>query len=166
MRITLIAALAANRCIGKDNDLPWRLPSDLAHFKRKTLGHVMIMGRKTFESFGSRPLPGRPHVVVSKSGVTVDPKHRDQVYVVSSPEDAVDCASQFGKRAFVIGGATLFTHFLSIADDMILSEIEQEFEGDTFFPEWDRKGWYLTAEEMPADPEPIPYTVRYYQRRG
>jgi dihydrofolate reductase len=162
MTVTLIAALAANRCIGKNNDLPWRIPSDLAHFKRVTLGHTMLMGRKTYESFGGRPLPKRPHIVLSKRGLEIDPQYADQVFVVSTIEDALSCAERLGNKLFVIGGATLFEQCIDIADEMILSEIDQPFDGDTFFPEFNRDDWYLTSVQTPKD-EPIPYSIRRYR---
>ena len=130
-----------NRGIGIANQLPWRLPEDLAHFKRTTTGHPIIMGRKTFESIG-RPLPGRRNIVVTRNPAW------SQEGVVTAPTPEQACAlAQDATDAFIIGGAELFAQTLPLADRMIVTEIAATFTCDTFFPEVDRAGWQETGRE-------------------
>ncbi len=157
MRISLIAALAKNRVIGANNTLPWRLPEDLKRFKALTMGHPIIMGRKTYESIG-RALPGRLNIVVTRNadftaaGCTV----------VDSPAAAV--AACIGvDEAFVIGGAELYRAWMDSADRMYLTEIDQNFAGDAWFPEFDRARWKETAREPLADPV-LPCALVTYDR--
>lgn len=159
MKITVIAAMAKNRVIGKNNDLPWRLPSDLAHFKRTTLGKPMLMGRKTFDSFGGRPLPKRHHIILS-SRPEVSTEN-----VTWSPtiDDALAYASEMSNHLFVIGGAKVFEQLLPKAHQLILTELADDYEGDTFFPVFDRNDWKLAQEVIPHEQE-LPYVIRYYTR--
>jgi dihydrofolate reductase len=140
-RISLIVAMDRKRGIGIGNQLPWKLPEDLAHFKRTTTGHAIIMGRKTFDSIG-RPLPGRRNIVVTR-----DPAwHTEGVLTASTPEQA--CAlAQHEQQAFIIGGAELFAQTIALADRMIVTEIDAQFECDTFFPEVDRACWQETGRK-------------------
>lgn len=139
--ISIIAAMAANRVIGIDNRLPWRLPEDLQHFKRLTLGHHVIMGRKTWESLPGK-LPGRPHVVITR-----DPGYRAEgALVAHSLEEAVAAAGDDGE-IFFIGGENLYRQALALADRIYLTEIQRDFEGDARFPEFDRGAWRETARE-------------------
>jgi dihydrofolate reductase len=144
MRVSLIAALAKNRVIGANGTLPWRLPEDLKRFKALTMGHPIIMGRKTFESIG-RPLPGRQNIVVTRNADFA----AAGCAVVKSPEAAL-AACDNAEEAFVIGGAELYRAFLDTADRMILTEIEQVVEGDAYFPEFERSQWRETAREPVA----------------
>jgi dihydrofolate reductase len=138
--ITLVVAMDAQRGIGVDNALPWRLPEDLAHFKRVTLGQPIIMGRKTFDSIG-RPLPGRRNIVVTRN-----PAWRvDGVEVAASLEDAVALAGD--APASIIGGAQIFGESMALADRMIVTHIERVYRCDTFFPEIDPAQWAATARE-------------------
>jgi dihydrofolate reductase len=138
--ITLIVALDAQRGIGVNNTLPWRLPEDLAHFKRITSGHPIIMGRKTFDSIG-RPLPNRRNIVVTRN-----PAWRHEgVEAVTSLADAVALAGT--GAAFIIGGAQVFAESMGIADQMIVTEIAHTFECDTFFPPFAPGEWTETARE-------------------
>jgi dihydrofolate reductase len=140
-RITVIAAVAANGVIGRDNALPWRLSEDLKHFKTLTMGHPMIMGRKTWESLPGR-LPGRPHIVVTRN-----PGYRaDGATVVHSLPAAIAAAGD-ADEAFVIGGAELYAQALDIADQLQLTEIAADFAGDTRFPAYDRAAWRETARQ-------------------
>jgi len=140
-RITFIVAMDRKRGIGKANQLPWRLPEDLAHFKRTTTGHTIIMGRKTFDSIG-KPLPNRRNIVVTR-----DPSwHREGVETANSPQQACTLA-QGAAEAFVIGGAELFIQTLTLADRMVVTEIEDEFACDTFFPEIDGNQWKETERQ-------------------
>jgi dihydrofolate reductase len=140
-QITLVVALDAQRGIGVNNTLPWRLPEDLAHFKRVTSGHPIIMGRKTFDSIG-RPLPNRRNIVVTRN-----PAWRHEgVEAVTSLDEAVVLAG--GAKAFIIGGAQIFAESMGIADQMIVTEIDHTFACDTFFPPLAAGEWTETAREL------------------
>lgn len=144
-RLVLLAALDRNRAIGKDNALPWHLPDDLKRFKRLTLGHPVVMGRKTYESIG-RPLPGRTNLVVTRD--------RDLAIagtiVVHSLEDALAAAGN-APEIFVIGGEQIYQLALPHADRLELTEIDTAIEADAWFPEWDRTAFRETARESHAD---------------
>lgn len=138
-RISIIAAMASNRVIGIENRLPWRLPADLQHFKQLTLGHHIVMGRKTWESLPGK-LPGRPHVVITR-----DPGYRAEgALVVHSLEEAV-AAAEDDSEIFFIGGENLYRQALALAGRIYLTEIQQDFAGDAWFPEFDRGIWRETA---------------------
>lgn len=139
--ITLIVAVDARRGIGVDNTLPWRLPEDLAHFKRITSGHPIIMGRKTFDSIG-RPLPNRRNIVVTRNGAW----RHDGVDAVASLADAVALAGD--GDAFIIGGAQIFAESMDIAGRMIVTEIDHTFDCDTFFPPLAAGAWRETEREQ------------------
>ncbi len=139
-QLTIIVATDAQRGIGINNTLPWKLPEDLAHFKRLTTGHPILMGRKTFESIG-RPLPNRRNIVISRNA---DWRH-DGVETVSSIEAAV--ALLDGANGFVIGGAEIYRQSLHLATELIITEIAQTFDCDAFFPELDAAVWQETARE-------------------
>ena len=136
-RLTLIAAVARNGAIGLDNALPWHLPEDLKHFKALTLGHPIIMGRRTWESLG-RPLPGRDNLVVSRrAGLQLE-----GAVVVSDLSQALAWVAERGRHeAFIIGGVELFRLALPQAHCLELTEIDQDFAGDTWFPAWVRQDW-------------------------
>lgn len=130
--IVIVAALARNGVIGRDNDLPWRLKADLQHFRALTMGHPILMGRNTWESLG-RPLPGRRNMVVSR-----DPQFRaDGAEVFASPEAAIAAAAG-AERIFVIGGAQLYASMLPRAERLVLTEVWADVEGDAHFPMLDR----------------------------
>ena len=132
---SLVVARARNGVIGRDNRLPWRLPADLAYFKKVTMGHPVIMGRRTWESIG-RPLPGRHNIVVTRN-----PAYRAEgATVVGSLGDAWEAAGD-AAEACVIGGTSLFAEALPIADRIHLTEVEADVPGDTWFPEFDRSQW-------------------------
>lgn len=143
--LALVVAYSTNRVIGRDNALPWRLKADLAHFKRITMGHPIIMGRKTWESLG-RPLPGRPNLVISRNaaykaeGATVHP----------SLEDAI-AACREAEKICVIGGEDVFRQALPLADEIIATEVHAVMDGDTFFPLLDNQ--WLETERRPQPPE-------------
>ena len=140
-RITLIVARARNGVIGRDGTLPWRLPEDLAHFKRTTMGHTIVMGRKTWDSIG-RPLPGRRSIVVSrKAGFTAAGAE-----VAPSLDAAISlCAGS--EEVFVIGGAELYREALPRAERLVVTEIDADFDGDTFWPAPDPALWREAARE-------------------
>jgi dihydrofolate reductase len=140
-RTSLIVAMDRKRGIGIANQLPWKLPEDLAHFKRTTTGHAIIMGRKTFDSIG-RPLPGRRSIVVTRNP---DWRH-EGTQVAATPEQA--CAlARHEQEAFIIGGAEIFEQTIALADRMIVTEIDAEFDCDTFFPQVDQASWQETGRE-------------------
>ncbi|HEY8606744.1 MAG TPA: dihydrofolate reductase [Noviherbaspirillum sp.] len=139
-QLTIIVAIDRDRGIGVDNKLPWHLPEDLAHFKRLTTGHPIVMGRKTYESIG-RPLPNRRNVVITRN-----PAWRAEgVEAVGSIEQALRLLA--GTPAFLIGGAQIFEQALGLADRMIVTEIDKRFDCDTFFPEVDATQWREVARE-------------------
>jgi len=138
-KLTIIVATDAQRGIGINNTLPWKLPEDLAHFKRMTTGHPIIMGRKTFDSIG-RPLPNRRNIVITRNAAWA----HEGVEVVGSIEAAI--ALLQGAEGFVIGGAEIYKQSLQLADQLIITEIAHTFECDAFFPEVDAS-WQETARE-------------------
>jgi dihydrofolate reductase len=146
MRLSIIVAMARNRVIGSGGALPWRLSADLRRFKRLTMGHPIIMGRRTFESIG-RPLPGRATIVVTRS-----PEFRPPgVSVAGSLPDALRLAGDTDE-AFVIGGGQVFAESMPLADRLYLTAVDADVEGDTFFPPFDESAWRLVEESsQPAD---------------
>jgi dihydrofolate reductase len=135
MRRSLVVAVARNGVIGRNNALPWRLPADLAHFKKVTMGHPIVMGRRTYESIG-KPLPGRKNIVVTHNPGYEAPG----CVVVTSLADAWKAAAG-AEEVCVIGGTTLFEETLPVADVIHLTEVEADVEGDTWFPPFDRGRW-------------------------
>ena len=141
MQISMIAAMANNRVIGKNNEMPWYLPEDLKHFKAMTLGKPVVMGRKTFEAIG-RPLPGRRNIVITRNA---DYQH-DGISCVQSFDDAIKLVLQQNPQCLeimVIGGGQLYLETLSKAQKLYLTEIDLTVEGDTWFPEWNDGNWKL-----------------------
>jgi|HubBroStandDraft_3_1064219.scaffolds.fasta_scaffold25548_2 dihydrofolate reductase len=142
-RLSLIAAMAANRVIGAGNALPWRLPADLRRFKRLTMGACLVMGRRTWESIG-RPLPGRTTVVVSRRPGYAAPG----ALVAHSLPAALDAARRAGEgETFVAGGAEVYRQTLALADRLYLTVIHRDFAGDALFPAFDPAGWRLIEAE-------------------
>jgi len=141
--IALIAAVADNRVIGRDGEMPWHLPADLRHFKETTTGHPVIMGRLTYDSIAADlggPLPDRTNIVLSRR----DPDLPEGVVVADSIQEAIDAARAAAGDAetvYVIGGATVYEQFLPRADRLVRTEIQESYEGDTRFPAWDRTEW-------------------------
>ncbi|OIR61085.1 dihydrofolate reductase [Bacillus sp. FMQ74] len=160
--ISFIFAMDANRLIGKDNDLPWHLPNDLAYFKKVTSGHSIIMGRKTFESIG-RPLPNRENIVVTSAPASEFPG----CTVVSSLQDVLDICSG-SEECFVIGGAQLYTDLFPYADRLYMTKIHHEFEGDRHFPEFDEGDWDLVSSEQGIKDEKNPYDYEFlvYEKKN
>ena len=139
--LTIIVAIDAQRGIGIDNKLPWHLPQDLAHFKRLTSGHPIIMGRKTFDSIG-RPLPNRRSIVVTRNRAW----RHDGVDAVGSLQEAIALVGE--APAFIIGGAQIFNDALELTDRMVITEIDHTFACDTFFPPIDTSVWRERAREV------------------
>ena len=141
MKLSLIVAMATNRTIGINNQMPWHLSADLKKFKQITMGHPIIMGRKTFESIG-RPLPGRQNIIISRT-----PDYQQQgCLVFNDLETALHHCSE-NNEVFVIGGATLYEATLAQADRLYITEIRQLFDGDTWFPEINPLQWQEVQRE-------------------
>ena len=154
MRRSLVVAVAANGVIGRDNQLPWKLPDDLAYFKRVTMGHPVVMGRRTHESIG-KPLPGRMNIVVTRNRGFVAPG----CVVAGSLDEAWQAAGDAAEVS-IIGGTTLFAETLPIADRIHLTEVLADVPGDTFFPPFDRRPWRETLVSTHAADARHPYAFR------
>ena len=143
MKLSIIVAVAENGVIGRDDHLPWRISGDLKRFKALTLGHHLLMGRKTFESIG-RALPGRTTIVLSRGTPELPPG----VAHAASLDRAIDLARAAGEtEAFVAGGASVYAEALPSADSLYLTRVAIEVAGDTYFPDWDRDAWQLVSVE-------------------
>ena len=170
MKVALIAAVARNGVIGHANDLLWKLPEDMAFFKRTTMGNPVIMGRKTWESIPKRfrPLQGRTNIVVTRQA-TWKP---DGALVAHGFEEALEMALEsasanpHGMRAFVIGGAELYAAALPHADELLLTEIDRDYDGDARFPAWERHHFVETAREKhpAAAPNDFDFAFVDYRR--
>lgn len=143
--------------IGYQNSLPWHLPGDLKHFKKMTMGKPIVMGRKTFESIG-KPLPGRQNIVLSRNSawVAAGCEVRSSLSIVLKDFESVP-------EIMIIGGATLFEESLELADKMYLTMIDHDFEGDTFFPDWNQQAWQQTKIEKHWPDEANPYAYQFLE---
>lgn len=156
MIISMVAAMAANRVIGKDNKMPWHLPADLRHFKQVTMGKPVIMGRKTFESIG-RTLPGRRNIIVSRS---LPDDNKDAEWVTSL-QQAFSLLQQHAE-VMVIGGGEIYRQCLPLAQRLYLTEIELETDGDAYFPDYRQAAqWHLSAEVLQPADEHNRYNCRF-----
>lgn len=164
MRLSIIVAVSENGVIGRDNDLPWKLPDDLKFFRKTTSGFPIIMGRKNYESIG-RPLPNRHNIVISR-----DPHLKiEGCDCVTSLDDAIVLAQADGtEEAFVIGGGQIYAQALSKADRLYVTRVHAEIKGDVTFPAIESKEWNLVHEEHhPADENHAhAFTFRTYDRIG
>lgn len=143
MLISAIFAMSRNRVIGKDNDLPWYLSDDLKFFKKKTLGHHIIMGRNSFEAIG-RPLPKRTNVILTRNPYYVV----SQCLIAHTVEEALSLAYNNGEEeAFIIGGEAVFRTALPLLDKIYMTYIDEDIEGDTYFPEFDESEWELISTQ-------------------
>lgn len=159
-RISIIAALARNGVIGIENRLPWRLPEDLAHFKALTLGHPILMGRKTFESLG-RPLPGRTNIVITRN-----PGYcKDGCRVAGSVPAAIALCKD-ADEIFFIGGAELYAQVIPLADRLYLTEVDIETGGDAWFPEYDKRAFREISRESHTGGkgDMLPFDFVVYER--
>jgi dihydrofolate reductase len=152
--ISLIAAMAKNRVIGKENAMPWHLPADLAHFKRVTMGKPVIMGRRTYESIG-RPLPGRKNIVISRRS-DYSP---EGCVIVNSVEAAIAQANH--EEVMIIGGGQLYAEMLPHADRLYLTLIDAELEGDTRFPDYTIYDWKEIDRERHEPDEKNNYAYEF-----
>ena len=160
MTISIIAAVSRNRVIGLENRLPWKLPEDLRRFKRLTMGHHLILGRKTFDSIG-RLLPGREMVVVTRQPA-LDLKG---VQVVHSVEEALELSST-DDEVFIGGGEQIYRQTLARADRLYLTHVHGNFEGDAFFPEFEAEEWRVEEDEVYPESDVSPgYSFVTYGRR-
>jgi len=156
--LTLIVAYSTNRAIGRDNALPWKLPGDLAHFKRSTLGHPIIMGRKTWDSLG-RPLPGRSNIVISRN-----PDFSAAGAILAPTLEAAVAACGDIDEAFVIGGAQIYAQALPQARRVLATEVHADVEGDAFFPLLPSFQWKETAREPQPAENGYDYDFVTYER--
>jgi dihydrofolate reductase len=160
MRIAMIAAMANNRVIGKDNQMPWHLPEDLRHFKAMTLGKPVVMGRKTFESIG-RPLPGRHNIVISRQA----DYHPEGVSRAASFEDVLSLVGPDCEELVIIGGGQLYQQLLPLVDVLYLTFIDLDVNGDTFFPDWNEQDWLLSDTQSATSSEGLQYSFNTLVKR-
>ena len=156
---SIIVAMAKNRTIGINNTLPWRCPEDLKHFKALTMGHHMIMGRKTFDSIG-KPLPGRTTVVVTRN----TDLQIEGCQIAHSLKAAIAACAGDGE-IFIVGGAELYRQAITLADTLYITEIQQDVDGDAHFPEFDQSTWNETSREIRSQETPQPLTFHFVTYR-
>ena len=163
MEIVMIAAVAQNRVIGKDNQLLWHLPDDFKFFKQQTTGHFIVMGRKTFESF-PKPLPNRTHLIISrKKNYTVP----ENYFVFDHIDKALAfCQEKKQDKIFVIGGGEIYRQLMPFATELLITEVQTTLDGDTFFPEIDEKIWRkkLITHHEKDDKHRFTFDIYSYQR--
>lgn len=155
-RISLIAAMADNRVIGSANKLPWKLPADMQWFRQQTLGKPIVMGRKTFESFGAKPLPGRTNIVVT-GDINF---HAEGCVIAHSIEESLQRAGDV-PEIMIIGGASFYAQLLPRAHRLYLTLVHHRFDGDSWFPEFDRTRWRETQRIDRAADEKNPYACSF-----
>ena len=154
MIISLIAAMAEERVIGQDNQMPWHLPADLAWFKKNTVNKPIIMGRKTYESIG-RPLPGRHNIVLSRQA-----GNDERVTWVKSVQEALIAAGEV-EEVMIIGGGNIYLQFLPFATRLYITQIEAKLAGDTHFPDYTQQSWQVVYSETHLPDEKNPYVYRF-----
>jgi len=162
MILTSIVAVADNGVIGNNNDLVWHLPKDLKHFKQLTKHHHIIMGRKTWESIGAKPLPKRTHIVISRNPNYV----ANGALVVSSVEDAIK-AIKNDDQPFIVGGAQIYKAAMPFVKRLEITHVHAHLSGDTHFPEWEKSDWILVSEELHKKDEThaFDYTFSQYDKK-
>jgi dihydrofolate reductase len=142
MIISFLVAVDKNKLIGRAGKLPWHLPADLAYFKQVTMGHTIVMGRKTYESIG-RPLPGRVNVILTRDRSFT----ADNCVILHSVEEVLEKYKDTMQELFIIGGSEIFVQFFPFVDKLYITKLESEFEGDTYFPDYDINKWKVVSEE-------------------
>lgn len=165
-RISLIAAVAQNGCIGIDNKLPWYLPEDLKFFKRVTSGKPVIMGRATFDSLG-KPLPNRTNIVITRNRDYQAPAGVKVVHSVTEALQVAEAVAHIdgGEDIMVIGGGQIFADTLAQADCLYITEVEKTVAGDAFFPAWDKHAWReVFREKHHYEPAQLDYSFVIYER--
>lgn len=168
IKTLIIVAVSRNGVIGRDGDMPWRLSTDLKRFKALSMGKPLVMGRKTFESVGSKPLPGRPHVIVSRNAVIEMPGVETATSVKEGLEQARVLASETGADALcVVGGGEIYRQTIADADELHVTHVETDLEGDTYFPAIEPALFELVEETAVPAGEKDNYPTRYaiYRRR-
>jgi dihydrofolate reductase len=155
--ISMIWAMDRNRLIGKNNAMPWRLPGESAYFRKTTMGHPILMGRKTFESLGSKPLKGRENIVLTRDSSY----EAEGCTIIRSFEEAL-IRGRGEEEFFVIGGSEVYTRFLPYADRLYVTRIDHEFEGDAYFPVYNEAEWRLVSQENGVTDERNPYAYTFY----
>lgn len=147
MKKIIIAAIDEEKAIGKNGEIPWHYPEDLKHFREKTTGYSVLMGRKTYESLPEdfRPLPERENIVLTRS----NPEFDESVKIVNSLEEAYQSAEN--QKIFIAGGSSVYEQTLADADKMILTRVPGKHDGDTFFPDWNEETWQLKSREDEGD---------------
>ena len=156
MELILIAAMSRNRVIGHNNTIPWHIPEEMEHFKNTTMGHAVIMGRRTFDSIG-KALPGRLNVVLSKNTKI----HIPECVIAGSLQEAIHCC-QGQEKVFIIGGNKVYLESLALVNTILLTVIDQEYKGDTFFPSIPESQFQEVAtKQMGGEP---PFTLHTYHR--
>lgn len=160
--ISIVVAMDKNRLIGRNNELPWHLPADLAYFKKVTMGKPIVMGRKTHESIG-RPLPGRDNIIITRNSEF----NVEGCIIVHTVDDILKLANGTTSELCVIGGSEIFKEVLPYTDRLYITEIDYSFDGDTYFPEIDHTEWELISREQGSSDEKNPYTFFYniYDRK-
>ena len=153
MKIILIAAMAKNRVIGRDNSIPWHIPGEQQRFKGITMGHTLIMGRKTFESIG-RPLPGRKTVIITRNR-----EYRAAGCLVAQNLSAAIALCPTEETVFIAGGGEIYREALPLAESIYLTVLDREVAGDTLFPEFDPQQFGAISKERTEGPEPYTFTV-------
>lgn len=164
MKVIIIAGVASNGVIGKGNELPWHISEDLKHFRKLTTGKPVIMGSKTYESIVDRlgkPLPDRKSIVLTYDKLNAP----EDVITVGDIEAALREAKKYGKEIYVIGGASVYGQFLSVADALELTKIHRDFEGNVFFPEVNWDEWEKTREKNGETAQGLKYSFVTYERK-
>ena len=159
--ISLIVVHDLNRVIGKDNKMPWHIPTELAYFKEKTMGKAIVMGRSTFESIG-RPLPGRLNIVITRN----KSYEAEGVTVVHSIEEAIEMANRHHEEVMIIGGEQIFKEVLPYADLLYITLIQHDYEGDTYFPSYENDWEVISTSDQNVTDIGIAYTYMLYKRKN
>jgi dihydrofolate reductase len=155
--INIIVAMAANRVIGDNDTIPWQIPEDLHHFKTTTMGHALIMGRKTWESVG-RPLPGRTNIILSQNKNYM----AEGCHIATTLTDAINHAGQKHDKIFIIGGGQIYTEALPLVHNIYITLLHRNVNGSTFFPAFSEKLFSLRKEEQQQWTEPV--TLQHFVR--
>ena len=160
--ISLIAAVSTNYVLGKNGEMPWHLPADFAWFKSQTIGKPVILGRKTFDSFGGKPLPKRLHIIISRTPQL----NTDQVLWVSSVESAIrEAKKHTDGEIMILGGGDIYSQSIKFANRLYLTEIAATYEGDAFFPAFDKSKWTKKIiAEHPAENNQPSFIIAQYDR--
>ncbi|MBR6027076.1 MAG: dihydrofolate reductase [Neisseriaceae bacterium] len=158
-KISLLAAVSKNLCIGKNNTLPWHIPEDFAFFKQYTMGKTIVMGRKTWDSLPKKPLPQRRNIVITRQ----DNLHLAGAECVSSLDDAIELLKD-EDEIIIIGGEKIYKQFIEKATDLYLTEVDISIDGDAYFPNFDRNKWQVISHQSNRSIKNIDFAFVHYQR--